>query len=202
MPQSPLAFTAVNAAGKAGPGVRGAQNELWTGARHGNNYAASLAGGMGIVENSAAVTTSIGLATTYVGLCLSNPAASGKNLALLHVGAAFLVAPSTITTISLAGGWAAGGITAHTTPVTPLNALLGGGSALVAKADSACTLVGTPALVRVLGQTPTATTSLSVSTQIDGGIIIPPGGWVAITTNIAGPSSGFVGSFMWEEVAV
>lgn len=200
MPQNPLAFTALSATGSGqAPGRVGKQSELLVGQRHGANYEAAYAASIGVVANPTGVTTSIGLATTYVGLCLSNPAGSGKVLALLHAGAALLVAPSIITTLSLAAGYAAGGITAHTTPLTPLNSKLGDATALVGLVDSACTLVGTPALVRILGQAPTATTSFAINATIDGGIIIPPGGWVAFTTNIAGPASGFVGSFMWEE---
>ena len=205
MSQSPLAFVALN--GKAGkgvsPGAVGQQGELFVGQRHGANYEAAYAATIGLVANSAAVTTSAALATTYVGLCLSNPVASGKNLVLLNVSGAFLVAPATITTAFLAVGYSAAGITAHTTPLTPLNGLLGTTTtpALVGLADSACTLVGTPAYAKVLAQTPTATTSFSFSYDANGALVIPPGGWAAIATNIASPASGFVGSMLWEEVA-
>lgn len=181
-----------------------AQSATIVASRHGRNFEATLAAalGFGCIPLTVPVTTSVALATTYVGLCLSNPAGSGKNLNLLNVSAAFVVAPSTITTLGLAIGYSAAGVVTHTTPITPLQSFINSSTALVAKLDSACTLVGTPVAVKVLGQAPTATTSLAVDRDIDGGIIIPPGGWVATITNIAGPASGFAASMLWEELAI
>lgn len=118
------------------------------------------------------------------------------------MSAAFLVAPSTVTTLFLAVGYAAGGITAHTTPLTPASSFIGTGPAPVATADSACTLVGTPGYAVVLGETPTATTSLAFNRDFQGSIILPPGAYACIATNIASPASGFVGSMLWEEQVV
>lgn len=204
MPQNPLGFQAVNAAGNFSAGQVDAERALFVGQRHGALYEPSFANAVGVAANpiGSPVTTSVALATTYVGICLSNPAGSGRNLALLNVSASLLVAPSTITTLALAAGYAAGGITAHTTPLTVYSSIIGTTETLVGLVDSACTLVGTPATIRVLGQAPTATTSFSVDRDIGGSIIIPPGGWVATVTNIAGPSSGFVGSMMWEEIEI
>lgn len=201
MSQSPLAFSATNPAGATQSGRLGYQNELSTAQRHGADYAATMAGTVMFGANQTGATLSAALATTYTGLCLSNPAGSGKNLAVLNISGALLVAPTTITTLQLIAGYAAGGVTVHTTALTPLNALLNG-SAPVAKLDAAATIVGTPAFVRTLGQAPTATTAFSFSHNINGGIIIPPGGYVAIGANIAGPASGFVGSFAWEEIGL
>lgn len=203
MPQNPIAFLTRNAkTGSIASGAVGQQSELFVGQRHGAHYEAAYAGRtfMGMNPTGSPVTTSAALATTYVGLCLSNPAASGKSLVVVNVSAALQVAPSTITTMGLIWGYAAGGVTVHTTPLTPVCSFING-TAGVGLLDSACTLVGTPAWARVLGQAPTATTSFAISANIDGSIVIPPGGYVAIGTNIAGPTSGFVGSMLWEEVA-
>lgn len=202
MPQSPLAFVATNAAGAVNSGRVGGQRELWIGARHGRNYAPAFNGTMGFAANPTGVTTSAALALTYVGLCLSNPANSGVNLALQNVSGGFIVAPATITGINLIAGYSAAGVTVHTTPLTEVNGLLGGGSVLLGQADSACTLVGTPAFVMPLAQCPLATTAPFFNTDIGGAIVIPPGGYVAIGTTIAGPSSGFMGGFVWEEITI
>jgi len=204
MPQSPLALLMQNVNSKAFQNVfGGAEQEMFVGQRHGALYEPAYHGVMGMGANvlTTPVTTTVGLATTYVGLCLSNPAASTKNLVLQNVSGAFVVAPSTITTIGLIVGYAAAGVVTHTTALTPQGTVVGAGATLQAKLDSACTLVGTPAWARVLGQAPTATTSFSFSADINGSIVIPPGGYVAIGTNIAGPTSGFAGSMLWEEVA-
>ena len=53
-----------------------------------------------------------------------------------------------------------------------------------------------------IGTTPVATDLLSFNLDLNGAIIIPPGGYVAIGTNVAGPASGFQGGLSWEEVVV
>lgn len=205
MPQGPIATTsATNQSNQAAPGKLGFQSEQWTSSRHGRNYAAALAGTIGFAASQAGTTTSAGLATTYTGLCLSNPAASGKNLAVLMVAGSFIVAPSTITGINMITGYAAGGITVHTTSLTVQTGIIGVAPtvALVGLADGACTLVGTPRYSLPLGQAATATTSPFFSLDVGGSLIIPPGGYVAIGTTIASPASGFMGSILWEEIVV
>lgn len=155
--------------------------------------------------NPSGVTTSAGLATTYVGLCLSNPAGNasgGKpiNLMLRRVSGVVIVAPAAVLAFNLITGYAAGGVTVHTTALTPFSAQIGTGPAPTAKLDSACTLVGTPVWSMPIGTTPVATDLLSFNIDLCGAIIIPPGGYVAIGTNVTGPVSGFQGGFSWEEV--
>ena len=204
MPQGPIA-TGINALNTktavVGPTNQGAAGDLFVGQRHGPLYEAAYAKAMMLGANPSGVTLSAALATTYVGLCLSNPAASAVNLILQRAAGVLDVAPAALTAIGLIAGYAAGGVTVHTTPLTPLNAFLNG-AAPAATLDSACTLVGTPAWVDWISETPAATTVLSFSKDYQGGIIIPPGGYVAIGATIAGPASGFWGSFTWEESPV
>ena len=167
---------------------------------HGSKYSAGATGSLFVGANPSGVTTSAGLATTYVGLVLSNPAGCAKKLSIRRVAAAFIVAPSIVTGFNLITGFAAGGITAHTTPITPRTSLLGGSAVSLGKLDSAATLVGTPLYTMVLGQTQTAVTLASFSIDLEGGIILIPGAYAAIGTTIAGPASGFMGSFEWEEI--
>lgn len=201
MPQGPIATTvAKNALGFQATGQFDAQAALFMAARHGKYYEGVYAAVCAIGANQVGVTTSAGLATTYTGICLSNPAASVKNLSVMRVSGALIVAPSTITGFNLITGFAAGGITVHTTPLTPFNAKLGVAmTGLVGLVDSACTLVGTPAHTRSVAQCSTATTAAQFDTDIDGSIIIPPGGYLAIGTTIASPASGFMGAIEWEE---
>lgn len=202
MPQN-APFPVVSAktpAGQPSFGLVDAQTALLMAARHGKYYEGVYAAVCAMAANQAGVTTSVGLAATYTGICLSNPAGSAKNLSIMRVSGALIVAPSTITGFNLITGFAAGGITAHTTPLTPFNAKLGVAiTGLVGLVDSACTLVGTPAYSRPVAQCSTATNSTSFDTDIDGSIIIPPGGYLAIGTTIASPASGFMGAIEWEE---
>lgn len=204
MPQNAQAATiGKNPSNAQATGQFDAQSAYWVTQRHSQGYAASYAGAMGIVANPSGVTTSAALATTYVGLCLSNPAGSGKNLSLVSASGALIVAPAALTLFSLIGGWSSAGVVTHTTALTPLNAKLGvAAPVLVGLADSAATLVGTPAYLAQLAVTPSATGVVAFNTDFDGNITIPPGGYVAIGTSIAGPASGFVGAFVWEEVAI
>lgn len=151
--------------------------------------------------NPSGVTTSAGLATTCVGLILSNPAASGVNLILRRIAGQFIVAPSTVTGFNLITGYAAGGITVHTTALTPFSRIIGTGPTPVGKLDSAATLVGTPVYTMPLGETLIATDLPAFNYDLEGGVVLPPGAYAAIGTTIAGPASGFMGSMSWEEVA-
>lgn len=202
MSQAPANFSSKLPSNALAPTILGKQSDLLVSSFHGSLYHQAYVNALFAGANPSGVTTSAALATTYVGLCLSNPAGNAVNLVLRRVAGAFIVAPSTITGFNLITGYLAAGITTHTTALTPFSTLIGTGTAPTAKLDSACTLVGTPVYTQVLAETPTATTSLAFSVDLEGAIILPPGAYAAIGTTIAGPASGFQGSFQWEEVAI
>jgi F0F1-type ATP synthase membrane subunit c/vacuolar-type H+-ATPase subunit K len=202
----------------AGSGARlGQQRDAWYSKRHGDYYGsvygipalgavAAVSGAVFSGANASTTTLSVGLATTYTGICLSNPAASTVNLVARKTGIT-VSATSAANAFGLATGWLAAGITVHTTPITGiLNNYVGGATssgsvvspAAQAKLDAACTLVGTPLYSSFLGA---AATSSVFGTTYDLGdlFIVPPGGWVAVVGT--GGSTGFWGSFTWEEVA-
>lgn len=183
MPQSPIATTAID-----------------------NFLQASALGGNGVQlfqgGNQSGVTTSVGLATAYTGLCLSNPANSGVRLILRGITGMLVVAPAALTSFNLITGFAAGGIVTHTTPLSPGPALIGGSAAPSGLLDSACTLVGTPVFTIDLGLTPTATSVTSFALDLKGAVILSPGAYAAIGTTIAGPASGFIGSMQWLEQTI
>jgi hypothetical protein len=152
-------------------------------------------------------TTTVGLATTYTGLCLSNPAGNTKNFALLQASLGIVGAPAALSTFGLLAGYAAGGVTAHTTPLVPQCTLLSASAVGTAKIDSAATLVGSPFLYMAFGVTPiTGATAQVVNPpvignlyDIGGSLIIPPGGYVGIYTSTV---VTVIASFVWTEVAV
>jgi hypothetical protein len=202
MPQSPLNAFVAQLRSKAFTAIlAGIQKDLLTSDMHGRKYDQAYNNNNWLAANPSGVTTSAGLATTYVGLCLSNPAASGVNLALRNVSGAFIVAPATVTGFNLITGFLAAGVTVHTTPLTTFNAKIGVAGTPKGLVDSACTLVGTPLFSRPLGETPTATTLPFFSEELEEGIILTPGAYAAIGTTFAGPASGFMGSFEWSEYA-
>ncbi len=149
--------------------------------------------------SQAATTTTVALNSTYTGLCLSNPAASGKILQPHRVGIALSVAPAAEATISLAGGYAAAGIVTHSTPLVVYNTKLGTSAAsAVAKADAAATLVGTELdIMPLLGSGETGAETFGPGLfNIDGAVCIPPGAYVFIETLTV--AVGFFGIW-WSE---
>lgn len=191
---------AKNPAGSWSPLVKDSNGALLVAS---NGALATLAGVNFRGANQAGDTLSAALDTTYVGICLSNPAASGKNLVLQRVAGIIDVAPAAGLALGLIGGYAAGGITVHTTPLVPRSGKLSVAGSPVAKLDSACTLVGTPAWIDwFVANAAAVGNPLNFSKEYDGQIVIPPGAYVAVGGSVAGPASGFFGSMEWSEVAI
>lgn len=153
-------------------------------------------------------TTTVALATTYTGLCISNPAGSSVNLVMLQYSIAVVGAPAALSTIGLLGGFAAAGVATHTTPLVPLSTFINTTVATgQGKADAAATLVGTPVILMALGVTPiTGATAQVVNPPVQlnvydlkGSFILPPGAYMAAYTSTV---LSVIASFTWAEVAV
>jgi hypothetical protein len=149
--------------------------------------------------------TTVGLATTYTGLCLSNPIGSTVNLVLLKCGFAFSVAFAAASAIGIMTGYNSSTNVTHTTPVTPRSQFFGVGAAGTGLLDSSATLPTAPTLNTILGMglTGAITTVPQVLTSIvdlEGSIILPPGAYAAFyTSTVSGAAAGHF-SFTWEEV--
>jgi hypothetical protein len=224
MPQNNLFLPFVNFNGAGSTNRLGQQRDAWNSDRHGQVYTSvygtpaigTTAAQSGMVfrcSNATTVAVTAALATTYTGLCLSNPAASTVNLVLKGVSAQLGPAPATQINLGLITGWSAAGVVTHTTALTTtVNAYVGAATAsgsivqpaaAQGKVDSACTIVGTPLWDRwltTLAGSPSAGSGGLPYTMIQDDIIIPPGGYVAIG-NLIAIASGFLGTLCWEEVA-
>jgi len=202
MSQGPFqSVIARNAAGSWRAGFMDLQGGLGVSGVNGGKYALNYLGLLFSGANQTGQITTAALTAVYTGLCLSNPAGNTKNLILRKVQGMLGVAPAAITPIGLITGFAAGGITVHTTLVTPLSGLVGSAAvAATGKLDSACTLVGTPVWQRWFSAGPTATSGSSFVEDMESGIIIPPGGYAAIGTLIASPAAGLLASMEWNEL--
>lgn len=171
---------------------------------HGRYMTAALEGRLFTACNVAAQAVSVALATTYTGLCLSNPAGNTKNLVLLAGQYALSVAPAAIASLHLIAGYSSAGIVTHTTPLAAPGAqscIINGSTAATAKVDSAATIVNPYYLMPVVsGFTAGALPSHSAGwIDFGGAFIIPPGGWVAWGALTA--VTGF-GGFLWEELPI
>ena len=196
MPQGPMNINvAKKTDGYYAPIPLGVNNTLVVNALNGRKYNQAAAGSLFFGANQSFVTLSAALATTYVGLCLTNPAGSGKDLILRQVSAAIIIAPANFLAFGLMFGT---GTVTHTTPVTPRAARIGG-AAGVGLLDAAAT-IPTPVWARWLANNLATGGSPQFNGDMEGSILIPPGSFVAIGGNAAGPASGFAGSLEWEEV--
>jgi len=154
------------------------------------------------VANQAAVATTAGLATTWTGLGISNPATSGVDVIVMEFGAGLNVVASDEGVLGL--------MTSDTTgfadSLTAKNAK-GGTSSGDSKiyCDAGAT-IATPILERILGMYGTgAITTWNMSGpgihKLDGGIIVPPGRSLMTFTGTA-TTAAFFFHFTWEEVPV
>ena len=178
----------------------GNQNDRIMSQLHGKMYEQTQRLNLFEAASQAATTTTIALAATYTGLCLSNPAGNTKNLVPRQVSVALSVAPAGIAPMAIAGGYVAAGVVTHTTPLTTYSCMLGNGQAAVGLADAAATLVGTPRVIMPILGGFTAGSLFATSPAIldlDGSIIIPPGAYIFIyTLTVAVGLFGIV----WEEI--
>lgn len=183
-------------AGKTGETVVSELNApYYENAYRGNTFAAA---------NVAAQAVSVALATTYTGLCLSNPLGNNRNFVLLTAGFALSVAPAAIASLHLIAGYSATTNVTHTTPLAApgiQNAMIGNQAISSAKVDSAATIVNPGYLLPIANGFTAAALPGSNLQPIDlkGQYILTPGAWIAIGALTA--VTGF-GALTWAEVPV
>ena len=193
--------------GQAGLSRMGKAGEAVVQNLHGYYYEACKRGAVFGGSIVGQVTT-VGLATTYTGLCLSNPITSSVDLVILKAGYAHLVAFTAASALGLMTGYNATTNVTHTTPVTVRSQKFvgstGTGSGLL---DSAATLPTAPTLNVLFGSgltgaITTAQQAVGSFVDIDGTIILPPGAYCAFYTSTASGTASSAFSLTWEEVAV
>lgn len=178
------------------PARQGGQNQLIVDELHGDSYETCYRGNLYSLANQAAVTTTAGLATTFTGLAIANPAGSGINLVLrrFSVGQVAVAVASSIGLMAGAGA-AAGSL-------TPQNRFISGPPSKAT--GSAGATIATPILIETYGSVGSLATTgyglqTGISVELKGSIIVPPGQFLASYTTAA-CTSAFVFTFVWEEV--
>lgn len=169
---------------------------------HGRYAEAARRGTLFIASNTAAQVTTVALAATYTGLCISNPLGNTKNAELLGVGFAISVAQAAIATLHLIGGYSATANVTHTAALAApgiQNCLLGTGPASTMKADTSATITNPGYVLPLLGGFTAGAFGASPVVWLDlaGLIVLPPGAWAALGSLTS--VTGFAG-FAWEEV--
>lgn len=164
---------------------------------HGEYYEAVSRGAVFSATNQAAQAVSVALATTYTGLCLSNPVNSGKNLSLIAASYALSVAPAGIASLHLIGNVSTTNVT-HTAAVTPMCNFLNTVTP-TGKVDSQATIPTPVYLMPLIGGFTAGALPSSPVVYVDlrGLFVIPPGGFIAIGALTA--VTGF-GGLVWEEL--
>lgn len=155
--------------------------------------------------NQAVVTTTVGLALTYTGLCLSNAPTNTVNLVLDKVSLMQSVLQATqVEAFAIATGFNGTTAVTHTSAVAVKSHLIGSGATGQGLADASATLPTAPFYDTFLTNTGTATADSTGSMVIDleGSIILPPGAFACFVTPAQASVAGMWFSFSWEEVPV
>lgn len=165
---------------------------------HGNYYEQAYRANMFHVANQAVVSTTAGLATTWTGLAISNPAGSGVNAVLNYFSCSQGAAGVAGTVGVMTGSGAAAG------SLVPRSSIVGGPTGKVTA--SAGATIATPVLELIVGNLGSvATTAYGLAPGIlidfEGSLIIPPGFYAASFTSAA-TTSALIFGFQWEEVAI
>ena len=161
------------------------------------------------VSTAAAVTAFAGGAAGTPMLAIFNPAGSGRNAVLNKVSIGNVVAASGAGTVSFALWFGTTATITQATTVTPWNmgTQLQSGSVVTGFRNVALTSGSAASNAIALSSYYWATAagvglvSDGVS-DIEGGVIIPPGSYCALGGSAALTSATWIGSMQWEEVPV
>jgi len=164
---------------------------------------AAIAGRLFSVANQTNVTTTAALATTWTGLGVGNPAASGKLFVFHEFGWAQEIVMNTEGVVGLMVATnGTEGSTGMSQTVTPRCARYGY-AVSTALCDNGAT-IGTPILIRVFGSTMEGAISTVPSLtgnvyDLKGGIVIPPG-YALLSYTFAIQTTSIQFHYVWEEV--
>lgn len=168
---------------------------------HGRYYEQSVRQKTFTAATQAHVTTTVGLATTYTGLVISNPVGSGVNAEILFASMMQSVIQAVqVEAFAIAVGYNATTNVTHTTPVAVKSNLVGTGSAGLVVADVSATLPTAPVYDTFLTNTATATQNgAGMVVDLGGSIVLPPGGYACFVTPTQASVNGMWFAFKWAE---
>lgn len=166
-------------------------------------YSATKDGVVWSVASQAVATTTVGLATTYTGLCLANPTTSTVDLVLNKCSMMQSVIQSVqVEAFAIACGFNATTAVTLTVAATAQSNRIGSGLVAQAKAATSATLPTAPLYSVFVTNTGTAvadSTGIQV-VDLEGSIILPPGAYACWVTPAQASVAGMWFSFQWEEV--
>jgi hypothetical protein len=179
----------------------GKQGDVMVSELHGRYYETTYRGNMYYAASQALVTTTVGLATTYTGLCIINPITSLRNAVVNKASMMQSVIQSVqIEAFAIAVGYNATTAVTNTTPlaVHNTNPSLPVGAV---QASISAGLPTAPFYAVFVENTTTATANASGNViDLEGSLILPPGGYAMWVTPAQASVAGMWFSFQWEEV--
>lgn len=187
--------------GSTGESRAGRDSEAIVSQAHGKYFEAASRHRLYWCANQADTTWTIALAGTHTGLMVSNPRMSSVNLSILRVGFALCLAPAAEASIGLAGGIDVDAECTHTTPLGVYNSYILGPHGQ-ANADASGVMPTAPVWIEQYMSAFDAAALVATSpviVDVDGAIIVPPGGYVAICALTVVHAFA---SMMWEEVEI
>lgn len=181
----------------------GQQGDAMVSELHGRYYEQAVRGNIFNGATQALVTTTVGLATTYTGLVLSNPISAAVNLVINKASMMQSVLQATqVEAYAIAVGFNAATNVTHTTPVTTRSNKIGSGLVSVGLCDVSATLPTAPFYHTFVTNTGTATadsTGIQV-VDLEGSVVLIPGAYALWVTPAQASVAGLWFSFQWEEV--
>jgi len=160
---------------------------------------AALAGRLFTGTNTALINTSTTLNTTFVGLALTNPTGSGKNLIVHKFSYAFDIVITAECQLCLATTTDSGMTTAEFTPICTRY----GYATSVATVRDGGTIVAPVIIMPIASLGDAATTTWLGDPKVvdlDGSIVLAPGRTLCTDTTVAVGSAAMRFAYMWEEV--
>jgi hypothetical protein len=181
----------------------GKQGDALVSELHGRYYEQTYRKNIYKAASQAVATTTVGLATTYTGLCIFNPITSTVNAVLNKCSIMQSVIQSTqVEAFAIATGFNSTTAVTNTTPLAVRNAFTGSGPGVI-QASISATLPTAPFYDVFVQNTATATQNgIGSVIDLEGSIILPPGGYALWVSPTQASVAGMWFSFSWEEVPV
>ena len=209
----PIATTTSISPGLQSPARAGQLGDTIVSELHGRYYETTYRRAMftGATQAVIATATIAGLSTAVTGVpVLYNPVGNTNNVVISKVGVGFILAPAAPLVFGIATGFnASTALSGTLTSVAPKNRFIGLGSSPTAAMyfSAAITLPTAPTLDIILGTVDTGAVTTAPSGafglyDLEGSIVLPPGGYAVIYTSAVMVASSLLSSFQWEEVPI
>lgn len=182
----------------------GCQGDTVVSELHGRYYEQTFRGNMFSASIQSVATTTVGLATTYTGLVISNPIASSVNMVINKCSIMQSVIQATnVEAYAIAVGFNATTNVTHTAALTTRSNKIGSGLVSIGLADTSATLPTAPFYHTFVQNTGTiAVNGTGAVIDLEGSVILPPGGYALWVTPAQASVAGLWFSMNWEEVSV